>query len=217
MKRRSGVICVFAKVPRLGHVKTRLARTLGDEKAMALAEAFLEDTVAPLRELAVQVIVAFDHDPPERWRAAPVRTCHQGEGSLGERLERVLGRALDEHGWAIALGADSPGLPPHLLRRAIDALDRRDAPEAVVGPCRDGGYYLLGVRAMPGGALAGVRWSTSHALDDTERALARVGVEAARLDIWFDVDEHEDLEHLKELLASGAIHAPATARVLRGE
>ena len=211
-----GAICVFAKVPRAGHVKTRLARSLGDANATALAEAFLEDTLAPLQGLAASVVLAFDDDAPERWRGARVRAWRQGEGTLGERIERVLQRALEEHPWAIALGADSPGLPPHFLTHAIDALTAERGPSAVLGPCRDGGFYLLGVRALPKSVLAEVRWSTPHTLEDTEGALVRAGFQTERLATWFDVDEEEDLARLAGLLKDGVIHAPATARVLQG-
>jgi rSAM/selenodomain-associated transferase 1 len=214
MSRDRGAICVLAKVPSPGHVKTRLARTRGDAAAAALAEAFLEDTVSSLRELDVSVILAFDGDPPERWAGASVRTWNQGAGTLGDRVERVLARALDSHRWAIALGADSPGLPASHIARAMAALTREGGPPAVIGPCIDGGYYLLGLRTVRPGALDTVRWSTPHALEDTQSALERVGQRAEQLESWFDVDEEADLVRLEALLASGAVYAPATARLL---
>jgi rSAM/selenodomain-associated transferase 1 len=217
LKSRQGAICVFAKVPRPGHVKTRLARTRGAAAASALAAAFLEDTVEPLLALDARVILAFDGEAPERWRGTSLSAWRQGEGNLGDRLERVLARALQQHPWSIALGADSPGLPRSLVEDAIGAFARRGGPEAVLGPCRDGGFYLLGLRALRPGALASVRWSTSHALEDTERSLRNAGLEVERLAAWFDVDEESDLRDLEALLDSGAIEAPATALVLRSQ
>jgi rSAM/selenodomain-associated transferase 1 len=214
-----GAICVFAKVPRPGHVKTRLARTRGDRVAASLAAAFLEDTLALLREVDASVILALDDEPPECWRSACFWKCwHQGQGTLGERVERVLGRALERHPWAIALGADSPGLPRSIVEGAIDSLRLRGGPDAVLGPCPDGGFYLLGVRApWPAGTLGTARFSTAHALEDTQRALQGAGFSTQRLDAWFDIDEEDDLVRLETLLANGAVDAPATARVLRGE
>lgn len=207
-----GAVCVMAKTPRLGRVKTRLARTHGDERAVILATAFLEDTLSALERVPARLVLALDDlAPSEESDGRPARWA-QGGGSLGDRLEHVLGRALQQHPWAIALGTDSPGLPPHLLIRAMDALEA--GADAVLGPCRDGGFYLLGVRALPRGALEEVRWSTPDACQDTERALLQRGLHAQRLEPWFDVDEASDLAELARGIEAGMIHAPATARVL---
>jgi rSAM/selenodomain-associated transferase 1 len=207
-----GAICVFAKVPRPGHVKTRLARMVGKQRAAALAEAFLEDTVAALSAVRVSVVIAFDGEAPAHWQRPGLRIWQQGNGFLGERLERVLARALCEHPWAMALGADSPGLPMSHVQQAAAALDRADGPGAVLGPCRDGGFYLLGVRSIAPGMLSEVRWSSAFALSDTERALG--GRTLMRLPEWFDVDVLEDLALLRDLLERGEVTAPATARLL---
>ncbi len=211
-----GAVCVFAKVPVAGRVKTRLAKAVGDAQAAALAAAFLEDTVAALAGLSATVVIAFDDEPPERWSTPPPLVWQQGSGSLDARIERVLGQALASHPWAIALGADSPGLPPERVRLAIEALARADGPGAVLGPCRDGGFYLLGVRALVPGTLRGVRWSTPHALEDTTAALGRAGMSTTQLEGWFDIDQESDLKDLVTLIARGEIHAPATERVLEG-
>jgi rSAM/selenodomain-associated transferase 1 len=212
MMARPGAICVFAKVPRPGYVKTRLARTIGGDRAAALAEAFLEDTVAALSTVRASVVVAFDAEAPAHWRRPGLLLWPQGDGPLGERLERALARALSEYPWAMALGADSPGLPVAYVRQAADALGRSDGPDAVLGPCRDGGFYLLGVRFIAPGALSNVRWSSAFALSDTERALgARTSM---RLPEWFDVDEIEDMARLHDLLERGEVTAPATHRLL---
>lgn len=211
---RSGAICVLAKVPRPGRVKTRLARTLGDQRAAALAEAFLEDTLAGLGAMPASVILALDEDAPERWNTLAAHVWRQGDGSLGDRLERVLGRALEDHPWAVALGADSPGLPVHMLNHAAAALDPAPDERCVLGPSRDGGFYLLGVRRMTPGMLAGVRWSTPDALADTEGSLRLAGLSPVRLAPWFDVDEPDDLAHLRTLIEGGRVCAPATARLL---
>ncbi len=211
----NGVICIFAKVPRAGHVKTRLAKSLGDASAVALAEAFIEDTVALATTIpSASVVIAFDDAAPACWQSKGIATTLQGDGDLGARLERVLGRALADHPWAIALGADSPGMPATLVCSAVDALVGCASPAAALGPCRDGGFYLLGVSALAPGTLARVRWSTSSAHADTERALTDVGVPITRLDPWFDVDEIEDLDHLRDLLRQRQVTAPATARAL---
>ncbi len=206
-----GVLCVLAKLPRRGHVKTRLARSLGDDAALELATAFLDDTLRGLEELPQHLVLALDQAPTAPLGFdAPI--WMQGTGTLGARIERVLQRALRTHEWAIALGSDSPGLPRDLVARAGELLDA--GADSVLGPCLDGGFYLLGVRQLPTATLRDVRWSSEHACADTERALHRQGLRAVRIDSWFDVDEAADLEELRRLLDAGSVLAPRTATLL---
>ena len=216
---RAGLLGVFAKLPEPGRVKTRLVPALGERAAAELAWAFLHDTLETVkgcRRAEAVLLISPDAAPLPLLTAlgnAPPRLLDQGSGDLGVRLERFFARALTQHPWAIALGTDSPGMPPSKLDEAIDALETCRA-EAVFGPALDGGYYLLGVKKLAPQMLAGVRWSTSTALVDSERALARAGVSSCRISAWFDVDEPADLVRLTELLERRAVTAPHTAHVL---
>lgn len=202
-------ICIFAKEPVPGRVKTRLAAAIGDRAAARLAQAFLDDTIALVRSLGLPFALAWSG----RAAAAPagVAVWPQGDGDLGERLERILARALTSSPWAIALGADSPGLPATHVRAAIEALQTH---EAVIGPARDGGYYLLGLTRVRRDLLAGVAWSTPRARADTALRLIERGYRTATLRSWFDVDELHDLDRVRALLRRGVVRAEATARVL---
>ena len=209
----STTVCIFAKAPRAGAVKTRLAATIGAEAAAALARAFLQDALAlALRLTSARVVLVLAGDPASLPALpAGVDLWPQGDGDLGARLERNLRRALAESPRALAIGTDSPGLPPAMLEDAVSSLAAHDA---VVGPADDGGFYLLGLRACPRGLLAGLPWS---AADTRERTLARLQERALSVDLlapWFDVDVAADLERLRGLLRDGVIRAPATARLL---
>lgn len=205
-------ICVFAKPPEPGSAKTRLIPSVGSDGAVALAEAFLQDTWSGVRSLpwACAVIASTAPfrpsglgDRPEIWL--------QGEGDLGARLERILRRALSESEIAFALGADSPGLPVRLLEQARDAM--RDA-DAVLGPCEDGGFYLLGVRQCPLGLLAEIRWSEADTFEQVRARLQAAGLRISVLEPWFDVDRPEDLEKLRMKIIAGEIQAEATRGAL---
>lgn len=202
-------VCIFAKEPRAGHVKTRLAASVGDAVAAQLAAAFLEDTVALVRALEIPFVIAWSGDEA----AAPGGThvWPQGDGDLGERLERVLGRALTCSGWAIALGADSPGLPARNLHAAVNALQTHDA---VVGPTVDGGYYLLGLTRLEPALLAGLPWSTAVTRASTIERLSARGYRTAILKTWFDLDDGRDLKRLTSLLRRNVVRADETARLL---
>lgn len=187
-------ICIFAKPPVPGQVKTRLAQSIGPVRAAKLAAAMLRDVwsvVATLPE-AVPVLAASDAGdfaidiPAEKvWLQQP--------GDLGLRIECILRRALEATPAAIALGADTPLVTAVHLTEAIDSLTSGDA---VVGPCDDGGFYLLGVPRCPPSLLAGINWSTEYTLRETELRLRAHGMNAARIPTVFDVDTVADLQRL---------------------
>lgn len=207
-----GRICVFAKPPKPGVVKTRLIPLVGEEAAATLARAFLLDTCAAVRGLnwakpVLAVTEAFpSSDVPDRFEG-----WQQGEGDLGARLERVLRRGLEDSPFAIAVGADSPGLPLEYLEQACATLTFADA---VIGPCDDGGFYLLGLRRCPEGLFAGIPWSHRNTFAQTLAKLKAAGLRVSILDAWFDVDRPEDLTRLRRKIACGQIQAPETRRAL---
>jgi uncharacterized protein len=203
------VVCVFAKAPRAGAVKTRLAADVGPALAARFATAFLEDTCAALGTLPLCRVLATTEEKPPGELAA--ETWLQGGGELGERLERMLKRALETAPWAMAIGADSPGFP---LDAIVDAGRRLRSIDAVFGPADDGGFYFVALRSCPSGAFAGVRWSCPDTLRQAERRLRELGLTTARAEPWFDVDTLTDLRRLAALIDSGRVTAPATARVL---
>jgi uncharacterized protein len=208
------VICIFAKPPRPGEVKTRLARSVGPQRAADLARAFLIDTwSAAQAQQGARAILATSGpleqtvtlDPqPEIWA--------QGEGDLGQRMERVLRRGLSRYPVAVALGTDSPGLPPRLIQQALHLLAQ--GADAVFGPAEDGGFYLMGLRRCPEGLLAGLPWSRDDTYALTRARLEAQGLSVAEVERWFDVDHPEDLARLRRLIEAQEIDAPATAAAL---
>lgn len=204
-------VCVFAKPPIPGEVKTRLAASLGGAPAAALAGAFLADTwtLVTSRKWADPIIASTGMIPPG---IAPGATVWmQGEGTLDERIERVMTYALSRRRGAIALGADSPGLPVEVLDEAAARVARG---EAVIGPADDGGFYLLGLPRFPPGMLAGVPWSSELTCGEVLRRLGDHGMNTAMLPRWFDVDRGEDLPRLAMMLAETPGCAPRTAAAL---
>ena len=233
-RRNALALCVFAKAPRAGHVKTRLARSLGEEVATRLAGAFLDDTWERTKSLATTSLAEPGPHLGVAGRAACGVNAHavlaldgeatscnsvgpddeiwpQGTGDLGERMEPVLRRALTNSRAAVALGTDSPGLPLYLLEQAQAALLQADA---VLGPSVDGGFYLLALKRCPRGLLAQLPWSAEDTFEQTLRRLRAAGMRVAVIDSWFDVDEFEDLSTLTRLLETGAIEAPRTREIL---
>lgn len=200
-------IVVFARAPEPGQVKTRLAGAVGTKGAAVLAGAFLRDTWSSLRSIPwAHPVVATT--APLGGAFADIETWDQGGGDLGERIERMLRRALDRAPAAFAIGADTPGLPHRLFEEAREALGTADA---VLGPCEDGGFYLLGLKRCPPGVLADLPWSRADTLEGVRERLKSRGMSVALISSWFDVDRPEDLERLGRLIREACVEAPATA------
>jgi uncharacterized protein len=195
----SNVLVIVAKRPEPGETKTRLSPPLNPEQASALYECFLLDTLDLARRVeGIQRTIAFLPVDAEAYfrRLAPdfQLMCQEGD-SLGERLDRALSRCLSlGYRRAAVLDSDSPTLPPVYLRQAFQDLE--DGAEVVIGPCEDGGYYLLGVTRRVPRLLREVRMSTAHTAADTIAIAAEEGLRLARLPAWYDVDEATALARL---------------------
>jgi rSAM/selenodomain-associated transferase 1 len=180
------VLVVFARAPRLGQVKRRLAAGIGARRALAFYRATLAAVLArlaPSRRWRT-LLAATPDGARARWpRRCPV--VWQGKGDLGARLDR----ATRPHRRVVVVGSDIPGIVAADVRAAFRALGRADA---VFGPAEDGGFWLVGLGPRrPLRPFAAVRWSTEHALADT---LANFhGRRIALLRTLRDVDTAEDL------------------------
>ncbi|MGH9584293.1 MAG: DUF2064 domain-containing protein, partial [Bryobacteraceae bacterium] len=131
----------------------------------------------------------------------------QGEGDLGERLERILRRGLETAPAAIALGADSPLVAPAHIEEALHALETHDA---AMGPCADGGFYLLALKRCPPDLLRDLPWSCPETFEATKQRLERNDFSVESITPLFDVDTPEDLALLGFALAETNALAPAT-------
>jgi rSAM/selenodomain-associated transferase 1 len=182
------ILVVMVKEPHPGRVKTRLGRGIG---LVPAAWWFRHQVRRLLREVAdprweVVLAVSPDREGVES-RVWPARFARvpQGSGDLGDRMGRMFAQLP---GRVCVIGADIPGVRKRHIARAFAALGRTDA---VFGPSEDGGYWLIGLRRLPAGAFEGVRWSSPHALADTQRSLG--GMRVAHIDMLRDVDTVEDL------------------------
>jgi len=179
-------VIVFARVPRLGTVKRRLARDIGDRAALRFYQGNLARL---LRSLARDrrfstVLAATPGHVRVRW---PVRVpiMAQGGGDLGHRMHR----ACAAYYRVAIVGTDIPALGADDVAAAFRALGRA---QAAFGPSDDGGYWLVALSPRrPARPFAGVRWSTSHALADTLANFA--GRRVALLRTLRDVDTGADL------------------------
>lgn len=188
-------VILFARAPRLGTVKRRLARGIGDRAALRFYTATLAAVARPIvRDRRWRTLLAVTPAGARAdWSRFVPRTTPrvaQARGDLGARMEG----AMRGHPRAVLAGTDIPGLGPADIAAAFRALGRADA---VFGPAEDGGYWLVGLGPRrPHRPFAGARWSTEHALADTLANFC--GRRVALLRYRRDVDTAEDLAALKE-------------------
>lgn len=191
-------VLVFVRAPVRGTVKTRLAAALGDEAALRVYRRLAEHTLREAAALAGDgVRLRVHHTPADAgdavraWLGGGPVYLPQAEGDLGTRMEDAFARAFAEgEERVVIVGSDLPALSEDLLRRAFRLLD---ACPAVLGPARDGGYYLLGLARPVAGIFAGIAWSTGEVLAATLARFRAAGIEPALLETLADVDEAEDL------------------------
>jgi rSAM/selenodomain-associated transferase 1 len=197
----SNALVIVAKAPVVGQVKTRLCPPLSAAEATELFRCFLVDTVARACTVPdVQVCLAFTPaDSEGLFRALlpfPLRYLPQRGNSLGERLVHIFADLLkDGVTRVVIMDSDSPTLPTAYLREAFSTLGD-PAHDAVFGPCSDGGYYLVGARAVHPGLFENITWSTSAVLSETLAQARHHNLNVTLLPPWYDVDNGADLQKL---------------------
>lgn len=199
---------VFAKEPTPGEVKTRLTPPLTGEQAATLYTAFVEDTcetvAAAAREGERRVLAAASEPGLGLRRIAKeheLALVTQSGDNLGTRMARAISVELDLGATSVILvGSDSPTMPREALEDAARLLAEK-SPRVVLGPARDGGYWLIGASGRVPDLFAGIPWSTGGVLTATlERARER-DVELALVRQWYDVDDADGLRHLDAQLS----------------
>lgn len=184
-------LVIFARLPRLGTGKRRLAKGIGAVETFRFQRAMLKIT---LRRLAKDprwiTWLAITPDSPRPW-PGKFRMLSQGRGSLGDRMAAVARRLPP--GPVVIVGSDIPDISAGAVARAFRTLGGKDA---VFGPATDGGYWLVGLRRSPRfvDPFRDIRWSTPHALADTLANL--VGWTVGFVDTLEDVDDAAALKRI---------------------
>ncbi len=210
------VVGVMARAPLPGACKTRLAQKLGDDAAAELYQAMLMDTLAAYEELplARRVLLAAPENDGERrlrelapasWQVLPQRGC-----DLGKRL--ATAQAELRPGAVLLVSSDSPAPPIPGILEAF-ATWPRDG-HVLLGPCNDGGYYLIGLPRPETRLFKGISWSTPRVVEQTRARCREIGVPHRLLPPAVDVDEFTDVALLEQELEGSPSLAPNTRRWL---
>ena len=198
-------LLVMAKRPSPGRTKSRLTPPYSAGDAAALYECFLRD-VLDLARSVPNVTPFIAYSPPDseiyfQELAPDLRRVPQIGDKLGDRLDYVLSHCL-EAGFktAAAINSDSPTLPVSYLEQAFRCLAEEQT-DVVLGPCEDGGYYLIGWKEPQPALVREVEMSTRHVLQDTLALAALHNLQVSLTPTWYDIDNIEDLKRLAGELA----------------
>jgi rSAM/selenodomain-associated transferase 1 len=195
-------LLIFCCTPLAGRVKSRLSPTIAPDDAASLYEASLRDVITLAGRERGRVELWYEGVDAERYFSDEyphIVRQRQNGGEVGERQRDAFHRSfVDGAERVVVIGGDTPTLPEGHLNAAFD--DLREGP-GVLGPTRDGGYYLIGFHhaAWPAAAALfhGIKWSTGEALTQLLQRSQDAGIDLRLLPGWYDFESPEDLELLR--------------------
>ncbi len=192
------LLIILTRNPELGKVKTRLAKTIGDQSALDIYKFLLNYTAEITKEIRVDKAVYYSEDICENdiWdRAIYQKRLQKGE-DLGDRIGDAFENAFYEgYERVLIIGSDMYDIQPQHINEAFEKLKDN---QVVIGPAEDGGFYLLGMNALFPDAFKKKAWGTETVLKDTLRDLGKVSV--AFLEQLNDIDVYEDIANKEVFL-----------------
>ena len=212
-------LILVGRQPMPGQVKTRLGEAIGEEQASELYEAFLRDTIHNCRRVDdCARCLSFTPALAEEYFARldpEAILLPQPETDFGNRLrsafEGAFARGFDR---VVLIGSDTPHFGAPEIAAAFEVLE---AESGIIGPCDDGGYYLLGLRSPEPALFERIDWSTDRVLQQTLDRARSKGLKLVLLPPAFDIDEYDDLQRLSLFLQSADPElCPLTALALAG-
>lgn len=189
---KTNALIIFTRNPQLGKVKTRLAKTVGDEKALQVYKDLLFHTMIETQNLDCDKFVFYDEniETNDIWSGTLYEKKLQFGSHLGAKMQNAF-QTLFDLGYqnCIIIGSDLFDLEANHISEAFNKLESNDV---IIGPAEDGGYYLLGLKKVIPSIFKNKNWGTSTVLSDTLKDLENYKIEF--LETLNDIDTFEDLE-----------------------
>lgn len=200
-------LAIFCKTPEKGFVKTRLAASVGDQKALEIYLDLLNITDEETRSFSSSLylfVTSSIEDSVEKMQSILQQqdlftdpktkfVIQQGE-DLGQKMSAAFKKLFKNHQSVVLIGCDLPDLTSALISKAFDALQSNDV---VIGPSCDGGYYLIGLNKETPDLFKEISWSTEKVLNQTLEKAERLSIKVQLLDQLRDIDTLEDLHFSK--------------------
>ncbi|MEZ4803609.1 MAG: TIGR04282 family arsenosugar biosynthesis glycosyltransferase [Gelidibacter sp.] len=197
-------LIIFTRNPELGKCKTRLAKSIGDENALEVYKFLLNHTAAISKNVKADRYVFYSENikREDQWDTTFFKKKLQKGTDLGERMQHAFTELLEMDYEKVAIiGSDLLDLDAELVNDAFAKLDFNDI---VIGPAKDGGYYLLGMKHLYHHIFENKEWGTStvlkHTLNDLQHSKVHLLKELN------DIDTFEDMQHYTELTKYYTIH-----------
>lgn len=188
---KKNALIVFIKNPEIGKVKTRLAKTVGNEKALAVYKALMEHTRKIAEALPVNRRLFYSQfiNESDNWSRKKFQKDLQIEADLGTKMATAFHTVFKKNDKVVIIGSDCASLTPEIVQTAFDRLD--DFP-FVIGPAMDGGYYLLGMTEFTPSVFSDIEWSTETVCSTTIERINSLGKTYFLLPELSDIDYEED-------------------------
>ncbi|MDA7835883.1 TIGR04282 family arsenosugar biosynthesis glycosyltransferase [Salibacteraceae bacterium] len=189
-------LIIFVKNPEIGRVKTRLAKTIGDEQALSIYQKLLLYTKEITKGLNADKSVYYSEhiDNNDLWDNMLFSKHLQRGDDLGERMQNAFADAFAQgKERVIIIGSDCLELETYIIKEAFAVLENNDV---VLGPAKDGGYYMIGMTAFLPTLFEDKNWSTDDLLMDTILDLKKMNAKYYLLKTLNDIDTIEDLKAL---------------------
>ncbi len=191
------LLIVFVKNSQLGKVKTRLAKTIGDQAALEVYEELVKITETETKKVNVDRRIYFSEQTIDSKWEDDYKAVQEGS-DLGDRMKNAFHKAFnDGYKKVIIIGSDLPDISARLIREAFDKLSKN---EVVFGPAEDGGYYLVGFSTMKNYVFEDKPWSQANLLAITLQELEEKVVTYDVLETLNDIDVYDDLKNYDYLL-----------------
>jgi rSAM/selenodomain-associated transferase 1 len=186
-------LLIFARYPEAGHVKSRLARAIGEAKAASAYKTMVEIVVKNTKPCNGEYERILCYDPPsfrEKFQSwLPIRHLEPQSGcNLGEKMKQAFSQALAETEQAVLIGTDCIDVNRSLILKAFQELEKADL---VLGPAKDGGYYLIGCSRVYPELFSGIDWSTERVFSQTLRGAEQRNLRVSCLPPLTDIDTAE--------------------------
>ena len=189
------LLIIFTRNPELGKVKTRLAKSIGDENALTIYKTLLGRTEKITRDLNCDKAVYYSVKVRKNdiWDASIYQKHQQHRDDLGIRMHNAFSEAFNNNYDKVAIiGSDLFDLKPNHINDAFKALDNNDV---VIGPAHDGGYYLLAMKSLYSQVFKNKNWGTSTVFKDTIKDLKFESIHL--LETLNDIDVYDDLKNIE--------------------
>jgi len=186
------LLILFAKNPALGNVKSRLAATLGDVKAFAIYHKLLSYTIEITQDLKFDKAVFYSDyvDTEDKWSNSTYQKFTQHGTDLGARMQNAFEKGFElDYSKIVIIGTDNLELTSTVIEASFKLLDKNDC---VIGPAKDGGYYLIGMKKLHPKLFENKVWSSSSVLIDTLSDLKSLRISHELLAELNDIDTEED-------------------------